>query len=320
MPVKKPKSKEAKNSKKTDWSKGRWKEMLIQQRKFMWKPEMVKLYADWLGLRQGMTAVDVGCGLGFLGYTYWPHFGRKGKYVGIDQSTKLLIEAETAAKQWARGGKAEFLTGDAYNLPFKDNFADWVMCQTLLMHLEHPEGALKEMLRMLKPGGLFMCNEPDNLSGTLAQPFFTGPRLKIEEKLLFTKLQLCCHEGRIKLGRGDESIGNKIPHLLAGLGMKEIDIRMNDKVWFIEPPYESEEQQHRLKMFKKNASDRSERHFWMKRMKEEFLEGGGNEREFTRARKIMNRFRASIRKRLKNDTLASCGGGFFYIIKARKPK
>ena len=71
-----------KNGKPIDWSKSRWKKMLIEQRKFLWPPETIERYAKWLNLKQGMTAIDVGCGLGFLGYTYRPHFGKGGKYIG----------------------------------------------------------------------------------------------------------------------------------------------------------------------------------------------------------------------------------------------
>lgn len=60
------------DKKKIDWSKGRWKEMLIEQRKFMWHKDTIDKLAVWLELKPGMTAVDVGCGLGNLGYTYWP--------------------------------------------------------------------------------------------------------------------------------------------------------------------------------------------------------------------------------------------------------
>ena len=141
-----------------------------------------------------------------------------------------------------------------------------LIARTLMMHLEHPEKSLEEMIRILKPGGLIMCKEPDNLSGGLAKNFFSVPDLKVEEKILFNKLQLCCHYGRMKLGRGDETIGNQIPHLLAEFGMKEIDIRMNDKVLFMEPPYATEVQKHRLKITKRNVTNRKERLYWIKRM------------------------------------------------------
>ena len=167
--------------------------MLIDQRKFMWHQDTVDKLAVWLGLVPGMTAVDVGCGLGNLGYTYWHYFGEGGHYFGVDTSSELIREATEAAKEWATGGETKFVVGDAYKLPFPDNFADWVMCQTLLMHLEKPELTLAEMVRVAKPGGLIMCIEPDNLSTSLAKPCWSIPELDIEEELLIKKVYLICN-------------------------------------------------------------------------------------------------------------------------------
>jgi len=205
---------ENKKTESVDWSKGRWKEMLIEQRKYMWSAETIERYSKWIGIKHGMTAVDVGCGLGFLGATYWPHFGEGGKYIGIDQSEDLIKNASEAADEWADGGDAKFVAANAYDLPLGDGSVDWSMCQTLLMHLEHPRKALEEMVRVLKPGGLFSCMEPDNLSGGFTRPFNSALNSTNEEFLLGVRVELAVHDGRVKLGRGDESICNKVPHML----------------------------------------------------------------------------------------------------------
>jgi len=309
-----------KRQRKADWSKGSRRKAIVEQRKFLWFPESIKNYASWMGLRQGMTAIDVGCGLGYLGYTYWPYFGKRGRYIGVDKSKKLLKDAKNSAKEWARGGKAEFKIANAYTLPFKDDFADWVMCQTLLMHLERPKEAIKEMIRILRPGGLFICKEPDNLSAALSRHFFSAFQFSDKEVILQSKVQLAINEGRKKLGRGDHSIGNKIPHMLNDLGMKEIDIRMNERVHFLEPPYESEEQKHLLQMMKRQIADEKMKEYWIEYARKEFEAGGGSPADYNRWIKLMDKFRAAAKTQYDHDEFAYCAGMYFYIIKARKPK
>ena len=134
------------------WDSERWKDKLVWSRKAMWHEDTVRQLAIWLGLEPGMTTVDVGCGLGYLGYTYRPHLGKEIRYFGVDAAPKLLASAAQLAKHWVKDGKACFVGGGAYALPFPDDFADCVMCQALLMHLEEPEHALTEMVRVAKPG------------------------------------------------------------------------------------------------------------------------------------------------------------------------
>jgi ubiquinone/menaquinone biosynthesis C-methylase UbiE len=311
--------KDRSKSGKIDWGKGRRRRAIVEQRKYLWFPEAIEKYALWMGLKQGMTAIDVGCGLGYLGYTYWPYFGKGGRYIGVDKSKSLLKDAADSAKAWARGGHAEFKIGDAYNLPFENDFGDWVMCQTLLMHLEKPEKALEEMIRILKPGGLFMCKEPDNVSVTLTRHFFSAYQFSQEDFFLQAKVHLTINEGRKKLGRGDESIGNKIPHMLSELGMREIDIRMNERVHFLEPPYESEEQKHLLKILRKQHADEKEKKYWIEQGREEFIAGGGNPADYDRWIELMDKFRAAAKKQHQEGKFACCAGKYFYIIKARKP-
>jgi len=306
------------DKKKVDWSEGCWKEMLINQRKFMWHQDTVNKLAVWLGLKPGMTAVDVGCGLGNLGYTYWPYFGEGGHYFGVDMSSELIREATEAAKEWAIGGETKFVVGDAYKLPFPDNFSDWVLCQTLLMHLEKPELALSEMIRVAKPGGLIMCNEPDNLSIALAKPCWSLPELEIEEELLLKKVYLICNKGSIKLGRGDHSIGKEVPLMMKKSGLTDVEARLNDKVQLLYPPYEGPRQQNLLNMIKKRVLDQSE--CWTERTREEFIAGGGSFDEYKRFRELSDRIRLVFKKQIEAGEYVVFSSGFFYVIKGRKPK
>lgn len=304
---------------KINWSDKRYYDMLIDQRKFMWPDDLLDIYARWFGLKQGMTAVDVGCGLGYLGYTYWPYFGEGGSYFGVDSNPDLLADATAAAGDWASGGETRFFKGDAYNLPFPDDFADWTMCQTLLMHLEEPENALSEMIRITKPGGLVSCNEPDNLSSSLRAGYNNLPELDLEEQLILLKAALVSHRGRIELGRGDYEIGSKLPGMMNELGLVDIAARQNDRVRFLIPPYDDPRQQNLLEMIKKDTSDEA-MEIWLERWKEEQLAGGGNIDDFEIAAQLVKENRDIFLEYLERDEFVSCGSGNFYIIKGRKPE
>jgi len=302
-----------------DWSEDYWKDKLIGPRKYVWREDTIEKLAAWLALKPGMTVIDVGCGLGYLGYTYWPWYGQGGRYIGIDKSHKLLTDTRKAANEWAQDGEATFIRGDVYRLPSGDDIADIVMCQTLLMHLERPESALREMVRVAKPGRLIVCLEPDNVSPRIGRHFSSMPQLDFDDLLLYARIYLTCHEGRMKLGRGDAAIGPKVPHMMKTLALTEIDIRINDRVFHLEPPYESPRQRHAIEQLRKQWLEEKGRELWFQREKEEFLAGGGDLEDYNRYREIDDRSLSLFREQLENGTLYSCGSSDMYIIKGRKP-
>jgi ubiquinone/menaquinone biosynthesis C-methylase UbiE len=313
--------------KKIEWSDKTWKEIIIEQRKRMWLPDTVKKLAKWLNLKPGMMVADIGCGLGYLGWTYWKYFGNNGSYTGVDLSEKLIKEAKDISEEWANGGKAYFQTGDAYKLDLKDNSFDAVMCQTLLMHLENPEKAISEMFRILKPSGTILCKEPDNYSNSLMQGFSTLPDITLEEQLIIHKIRFYYIKGRKKLKRGDAAIGIILPMLLHKAGFINIDIRNNDKATYMIPPYEQDFQKLAVKNLHKRKSKNSisEQKFWRNRMKEEVIAGGGTayllRKYYSLYDRRAERNRKKAKKQIKNAEFFSCyGPGMFYAVKGTKGK
>ena len=130
------------------------------------------------------------------------------------------------------------------------------------------------------------------------------------------KVDLLCYKGAIKLGRGDLNIGSKVPIMMKQLGLVDVEIRLNDKVRYLYPPYDDPIQQNILLMIKKRVLNQGK--FWLKRAKEEFLAGGGKLKE--KAKKVIQKTRATFKKQLEDGTYFSCHAGFFYVIKGRKAK
>jgi len=110
-------------------------------------------------LRPGMRILDCGCGPGAiacdLAYIVAP-----GEVVGIDPEQSQIELARTAAV--ARNlDNARFEVGNIYSLQFPDASFDAVLAHTVLEHVRDPLAALKEMRRVLKPGGVAAVRDPD---------------------------------------------------------------------------------------------------------------------------------------------------------------
>lgn len=109
------------------------------------------------GIRRA-DALDIGCGTGFLSLEL---AGRGCQVTGIDFAPAMLAEAQRKAAQGkAAQGKAaqqgraiRFEQADAEQLPFPDASFDLAMTRHVLWTLPHPEAALAEWIRVLRPGG-----------------------------------------------------------------------------------------------------------------------------------------------------------------------
>ncbi|MGQ0534567.1 MAG: class I SAM-dependent methyltransferase, partial [Methanobacteriota archaeon] len=100
-------------------------------------------------VKSGQRVLDVGCGTGVVAITA----RRAGaKVVGLDLTPELLARA----KEHSGVAGFEDITwreGDAEELPFSDGEFDVVLSQFGHMFAPRPEVAVKEMLRVLRPGG-----------------------------------------------------------------------------------------------------------------------------------------------------------------------
>lgn len=95
---------------------------------------------------------------------------------GCDISQKEI----KIAKQKPEGVK--FLLGDVYQLPFADNCFGAVIVFDLLEHLEKPKKALREIYRILKPGGLFHSYTPCEGEITSYPYWFNKLRWEVRKK------------------------------------------------------------------------------------------------------------------------------------------
>jgi ubiquinone/menaquinone biosynthesis C-methylase UbiE len=95
-----------------------------------------------------LDAFDAGCGTGFLSLEL---AARGHRVTGVDFAPAMLRAARQKAA--AQGLAIRFEEGDAENLPFAPHSFDLAISRHVLWTLPHPEAAIDEWIRVLRPGG-----------------------------------------------------------------------------------------------------------------------------------------------------------------------
>jgi len=108
----------------------------------------------------GDRVLDVACGTGIAARATAARVGPQGAVVGVDINPGMLRVARTKAPgvQW--------LEARAEELPFENDDFDAVLCQFALMFFTDKGAALREMARVLKPGGSLAVAVWDTLENT----------------------------------------------------------------------------------------------------------------------------------------------------------
>jgi SAM-dependent methyltransferase len=162
------------------------------------------------GLKPGMAVADFGCGVGATTRTLAEMVGSSGKVTGIDVSAAQLEQGRILCEKEGIAN-ATFVEASATATGLPRNSFDLAYCRFLLLHLTDPEAGLREMLAVLKPGGVLVVEDGD-LTSAGSQP--------VSALNWFADLF-----GRLGPTRSvDYTLANRLFHMVKAAGFPEPDI------------------------------------------------------------------------------------------------
>ncbi|MEX2402941.1 MAG: bifunctional demethylmenaquinone methyltransferase/2-methoxy-6-polyprenyl-1,4-benzoquinol methylase UbiE [Balneolales bacterium] len=130
-----------------------------------WRKTAVKMS----GAAKGMSVLDCATGTGDLALEFKKTVGPEGKVTGTDFCAEMM---ETApAKAAGRKLDVTFETADAMDLPYSDNSFDIASIAFGIRNVDGPSQCLRELARVVKPGGKVIVLEFGQPSGLLKYPY-----------------------------------------------------------------------------------------------------------------------------------------------------
>ncbi|HSE44585.1 MAG TPA: methyltransferase domain-containing protein [Gemmatimonadales bacterium] len=165
------------------------------------------------GLKAGMRVADIGCGVGQVTVDLAELVGVKGHVVGVDVSRAQLAQARRVAQQ-LQLTNVSWVEASALATGLPTGSFDLVYCRYLLLHLVEPEAALEEMHRLLRPGGILVCEDGDVTSAGSEPPSALGAFADLFSALGPTR-------------RVDYTLGRRLYRMVMAAGFSSPDIAFN---------------------------------------------------------------------------------------------
>ena len=124
-------------------------------------------FADWVGVRPGQRALDVGCGPGALTAQLVERLGAD-RVTAVDPSTSFVAAARS------RLPDVDVRTGVSEQLPFADDQFDVALAQLVVHFMTDPVAGLREMARVTRPAGAVAACVWDHAGGGGPLSLFWG--------------------------------------------------------------------------------------------------------------------------------------------------
>ena len=114
---------------------------------------------------KGKHTADIGCADGY-GTQFLADYTQST--VGVDYSEATLVDAR---RKHAAKTNLSFISGSVPPIPLPDNSVDVLTAFQFIEHIHERAGFMKDVKRVLKPGGTFLCSTPNNKMSIARNPF-----------------------------------------------------------------------------------------------------------------------------------------------------
>ncbi len=142
---------------------------------------------------------DIGCADGY-GTQFLADYSNKT--TGVDYSNETVKIANEKHKNKTN---LKFISSSVPPLPFEDNSLEVLTAFQFIEHIEDRLGFIKEVKRVLKPGGIFLCSTPNIKMSIARNPFhvheYTFDEMKKEAGSIFDKIELYGVQGNSKVNK-----------------------------------------------------------------------------------------------------------------------
>ena len=201
---------------------------LYKNKKYFWNDDYLRFLINsvW-NIDKPIDVIDFRCCDGYFGQQLLGILPKGSTYTGVDNeyyTKKAKLELGSSVLD------ANFIVSDIYSLE-TDKQYDLAICQCSLRHMNKPLEELEKMITTVKKGGIVACIEVnrefenDGLYIDGIDYDYLCTSFDFHE---FWRKELKC-EGR------DYAIGMRLPFYMQQLGLQDIDIRMNDRVMYVNP-------------------------------------------------------------------------------------
>lgn len=206
------------------------KQIIENNRMFLWNDDYLEyLVRDVWKINRPINMIEFCCCNGDLGKRLLNILPEGSTYTGVDSQYLIDMAKENFAKEKF---EVHFVPSDLYQFKAVQQY-DMSICQASLRHMNRPLEILQVMKNSVKQKGLIVSieinREIENLGLHIEGMEYDHLCTSFDwRKLWLKELE---NEGR------DYAIGIHVPFYMKQIGLKNIDVRMNDKVTFVTPDH-----------------------------------------------------------------------------------